>query len=155
MIQKRRHQASQVFKQMSLRLQLDTTNINWELIVDTLKTVGMAYKTAEIHKRAFCNSHTVVFVFDDENLAGFGRAISDGEYQAAIYDVAVLPDYQRKGIGKMIIKTIVDNNPNCNFILYASPGKELFYEKENFKRMKTGMALFVDGERMREKGFIE
>jgi len=140
---------------MNLRIQLDTSNINWDLIVDTLKKVGMGYHTTEIHKRAFCKSHTVVFVFDEENLVGFGRAISDGEYQAAIYDVAVLPNYQGKGIGKMIIKTIVDNNPDCNFILYASPGKEQFYEKENFKRMKTGMALFIDGERMQRNGFIE
>lgn len=94
-------------------------------------------------------------MFDEDNLVGFGRAISDGEYQAAIYDVAVLPSYQGKGIGKMIIRTIVDNNADCNFILYASPGKEPFYEKENFKRMKTGMALFIDEERMQRNGFIE
>lgn len=140
---------------MNLRLQLDTTNINWDLVVDTLKKVGMGHHTTEIHKRAFSNSNTVVFVFDDDNLVGFGRAISDGEYQAAIYDVAVLPNYQGKGIGKMIIKSIVDKNPNCNFILYTSPGKEKFYEKENFKRMKTGMALFIDCERMQRNGFIE
>ncbi|OFX66920.1 MAG: GNAT family N-acetyltransferase [Bacteroidetes bacterium GWE2_29_8] len=140
---------------MNLRLQFDTTNINWDIVVDTLQKVGMVYHANEIHKRAFNNSHTVVFVFDEENLIGFGRAISDGEYQAAIYDVAVLPDYQRKGIGKMIIQYIIKNNPNCNFILYASPGKEKFYEKENFRQMKTGMALFFNGKKMRENGFTE
>jgi len=140
---------------MNLRLQLDTTNINWDLVVDILQKVGMAYHTPEIHNRAFNNSHTVVFIFDEENLIGFGRALSDGEYQASIYDVAVLPNYQGKGIGKMIIQTIVENIPNCNFILYASPGKEKFYEKENFKRMKTGMALFINGERMQRNGFTE
>lgn len=140
---------------MNIRLQLDTANINWDLVVETLQEVGMANYASEIHKRAFCNSHTVVFVFDEENLIGFGRAISDGEYQAAIYDVAVLPKYQGKGIGKMIIQTILDKNSNCNFILYASPGKEKFYEKENFKRMKTGMALFINGDRMQRSGFTE
>jgi GNAT superfamily N-acetyltransferase len=138
---------------MNIRLQLDTTNINWDTVVDTLQKVGMAYYTNEIHKRAFNNSHSVVFVFDEENLIGFGRAISDGEYQAAIYDVAVLPGYQGKGIGKMIVQAIVKNTPGCNFILYASPGKEQFYEKENFRRMKTGMALFTNGERMQANGF--
>lgn len=140
---------------MNLRLQLDTTNINWDLVVDLLQEVGMMYYTIEIHKRAFNNSHTVVFIFDDKNLVGFGRALSDGAYQAAIYDVAVRPDYQGKGIGKKIIQTIVENIPNCNFILYASPGKEKFYEKENFKRMKTGMALFINRERMQKNGFTE
>ena len=140
---------------MNLRLQIDTANINWDLVVEILQKAGMAYYTAEIHKRAFSNSQVVVFVFDKENLVGFGRAISDGEYQAAIYDVAVIPDFQGKGIGKMIIQTIVEKIPNCNFILYASPGKETFYEKENFKRMKTGMALFINSERMQRNGFTE
>jgi len=63
--------------------------------------------------------------------------------------------WQGKGIGKKIIQTIVENIPNCNFILYASPGKEKFYEKENFKRMKTGMAFFINGERMQRNGFTE
>ena len=140
---------------MNLRLQLDTANINWDLVVEILQKVGMAYYAPEIHKRAFSNSQVVVFVFDEENLVGFGRAISDGEYQAAIYDVAVRPDCQGKGIGKMIVRTIIEKIPNCNFILYASPGKEQFYEKENFKRMKTGMALFMNGERMQRNGFTE
>ena len=38
------------------------------------------------------------------SLIGFGRAISDGEYQGAIYDVAVLPENQGKGVGRVIKK---------------------------------------------------
>jgi hypothetical protein len=45
-----------------------------------------------------------------------------------------------------------NNPPDQNMI---SPGKEKFYEKENFKRMKTGMALFINGERMQRNGFTE
>jgi ribosomal protein S18 acetylase RimI-like enzyme len=140
---------------MNLRFQFDTQKINWELVSGILQKVGMAFHAGEKHKRAFSNSHTVVFVFDNENLIGFGRVISDGEYQAAIYDVAILPEYQRKGIGKMIIQHIVDKTPGCNYILYAAPGKELFYEKIDFRRLKTGMALFVNRERMQQNGFTE
>ena len=78
---------------MNLRIQHDTRDIDWELVVDILREVGMGYRTAEIHKQAFNNSYAVVFVFDEERLIGFGRAISDGVYQAAVYDVAVIPDY--------------------------------------------------------------
>ncbi len=140
---------------MKQRLQFDTSNINWDLVVDILQKTGMANYAAEIHKIAFNNSYTVVFVFDDENMIGFGRAISDGAYQAAIYDVAVLPDYQGRGIGKMIVQNIVQKCPGCNFILYSAPGKETFYEKVNFRRMKTGMALFKDIEKMKKNGFTE
>ena len=140
---------------MNIKIQNDCSNIDWNYITNTLKAVGMAYFDAEMHKKAFENSHTVVFVFDEDKLIGFGRAISDGAYQAAIYDVAVLPEYQGKGIGRLIVENIIKNIPNCNFILYAAPGKEKFYEKLNFRRMKTGMALFRNADLLRSKGFTE
>jgi len=140
---------------MELRIEDETTNIVWDNVVEILKNAGMSNYSSEIHERAFNNSHSTVFIFDNETLVAFGRAISDGEYQSAIYDIAVSPEYQGLGIGRLIIKNLVKKSPNCNFILYASPGKELFYEKENFKKMKTGMALFVNSERMQKNGFIE
>ena len=140
---------------MNLKLQYNSSNIDWNNVSEILKKVGMAYFEGEIHKKAFENSHTVVFAFDDDKLIGFGRAISDGAYQAAIYDVAVLPEYQGKKVGATIVNSILKCIPQCNFILYASPGKEIFYEKLNFKKMKTGMALFLNNEKMQIKGFIE
>ena len=122
------------------------------LISPELKTRGFY---ASSYKKCFENSHTVIFVFDNEKLIGFGRAISDGVYQAAIYDVAVLPEYQGKKIGRLIVEHILNSIPQCNFILYASPGKESFYEKLNFKKMKTGMASFRYPEMMQKKGFTE
>ncbi len=88
-------------------------------------------------------------------MIGFGRAISDGAYQAAIYDVAVNPEFQKKGLGNIIIENILERLPECNIILYASPGKEGFYIKNDFRKMKTGMALFTNAQTMSEKGFTE
>ncbi|WP_027623005.1 GNAT family N-acetyltransferase [Clostridium lundense] len=140
---------------MKLRIQCNCSNIDWNCVSDILKKVGMAYFEGEVHKKAFENSYTVVFVFDDEKLIGFGRAISDGIYQAAIYDVAVLPEYQGENMGKTIVNSILKSIPKCNFILYASPGKEAFYENLGFRKMKTGMALFYNAEKMHTRGFIE
>ena len=140
---------------MNLRFQHDCTNIDWEYVSEVLRTVGMASHSGVIHQKAFGNSHTVLFVFDSDKIVGFGRALSDGAYQAAIYDVAVLPEYQGKGIGRMIVNSIVKELPQCNIILYAAPGKDAFYKTMNFKRMKTGMALFLDAETMQGKGFVE
>ena len=88
-------------------------------------------------------------------MIGFGRAISGGVYQAAIYDCAVVPDFQGKGIGRIIMKNILSKVSHCNVILYASPGKEGFYQKHEFRKMKTGMARFIKSEPMRERGFTE
>ena len=133
---------------MELKIRNDCSEIDWQIIADSLKKVGMAYHEPEVHKRAFEASHTTVFIYENSQLLGFGRALSDGEYQGAIYDVAVLPEAQGKGIGKIIIESIKDNLPSCNLILYATPGMEGFYKKLDFGLMKTGMAIFTNPQTM-------
>ena len=135
---------------MEQKIKTDCSGIDWQVIADTLKKVGMAYHEPEVHKRAFEVSHTTVFIYEESKLIGFGRAISDSEYQGAIYDVAVLPEAQGKGIGKVIIQAILDRLPNCNIILYATPGTEGFYKKLGFGVMKTGMAVFTTPQAMKK-----
>ena len=129
--------------------------MDWKIVSETLKNVGMAYDKPEIHRQAFENSHTTVFIYCGDQLIGFGRAISDGVYQAAVYDVAVIPEFQRKGFGTIIIQNILDRVSQCNVILYTSPGREAFYKTLGLRKMKTGMALFRKVEEMKEKGFTE
>jgi GNAT superfamily N-acetyltransferase len=124
-------------------------------VADILEQVDMAHYAPEVHAKAFRASHTTVFVYDGDRLVGFGRAISDGAYQAAVYDCAVLPEYQGHKLGSRIMNAVLDGVGNCNVILYAAPGKEGFYQKQGFSRMKTGMARFVRPDIMRERGFIE
>ena len=133
---------------MELRIKTGCDDIDWVEIADSLKRVGMAYHAPEVHQRAFEASHTTVFVYENTTLLGFGRAISDGEYQGAIYDVAVLPEAQGKGVGRIIIETIQNRLPNCNLILYATPGMEGFYKKMGFGQMKTGVAIFTNSQAM-------
>lgn len=139
---------------MNVKIQRNCENINWNDVQSILKTVGMSYVDVNTHRVSFENSYTVVFVFDDNKLIGFGRAISDGVRNSSIYDVAVLPEYQGENIGRLIIENIIKNTPNCNFILYASPGKEGFYEHLGFYKLKTGMGYFFDLEKAKSKEFI-
>ncbi|MBI4633569.1 MAG: GNAT family N-acetyltransferase [Deltaproteobacteria bacterium] len=139
---------------MDYTIQEHCKNIDWTLVRDSLKNAGMAYCDPDIHKKAFQNSFSVVFVFHEGKMVGFGRALSDGAYQAAVYDIVVVPEFQNKGIGRMIMETILKKLPNCNTILYARPGKEEFYYRLGFRLMKTGLARFVDPARMEERNFI-
>jgi len=140
---------------MEVDVKQDCAGVDWKAVSETLKCVGMGYYEPDVHKRAFEASHTTVFVYHADRLIGFGRAISDGAYQAAIYDCAVLPEFQGKGIGTTIMKNILPRISHCNIILYASPGKEGFYQKYGFRKMKTGMAYFKKNEAMRDRGFTE
>jgi GNAT superfamily N-acetyltransferase len=140
---------------METEIRFDCTEVDWNVVSETLRLVGMAYYAPDLHRQAFSASHTTVFAWHAGRLIGFGRAISDGMYQAAIYDVAVVPEYQAKGVGTRIMQSLLAGLSHCNIILYASPGKEGFYRSLQFRNMKTAMALFTRPAVMTEKGFTE
>ncbi len=140
---------------MQLEIHRNCTGVDWKKVPHILKSVGMAHHQPEIHHKAFEASYAVAFIYESGKLIGCGRAISDGAYQAAVYDCAVLPSYQGKGLGKRIMEEILNQIESCNVILYASPGKEGFYEKLGFRVMKTGMARFLRSKTMHERGFTK
>jgi len=140
---------------MDIDLRQDCSGVDWNSVAEILKAVGMAHYAPDLHRKAFETSAATVFVYHDDRLVGFGRAISDGAYQAAIYDCAVLPEFQGRGIGKAVMNNILSRLPGCNVMLYASPGKEGFYERHGFRKMKTGMAHFNNAMAMAAKGFTE
>ena len=140
---------------MDVEIKYDCGGADWQAITDMLQRVGMTHYEPDLHQKAFENSAVTVFIYHENQLIGFGRAISDDAYQAAIYDVVVAPEFQRRGLGHTIIETILTRLPPCNIILYASPGKEAFYEKHGLRKMKTGMARFTNADRMRARGFTE
>lgn len=140
---------------MNIEYRNNCENIDWSRVASLLNEVGMSSTTPEIHKISFDKSYSVLFVFHEDKMIGMGRVISDGVRQSAIYDIAVDPVYQGYGIGKEIISRLMAETPDCNFILYASPGKEDFYRRLGFRKMKTGMAFFADPDRMTDGVFVE
>jgi N-acetylglutamate synthase-like GNAT family acetyltransferase len=123
------------------------------------------YKAARLGERsqdqivkAFQNSRYAVFVLDGERLIGAGRAFGDEVDCAVICDLAVHPDAQGKGVGEKILEALKHKvRHHRRIILYTKPGKEDFYLKRGFNRMKTAMlsSFVVPIERNREAGIIE
>ena len=140
---------------MQYRVQKNCENIDWAAVSNLLQEAGLANHPADLVGKAFQNSYCVVFVFDNDLLIGVGRVISDGAYEAAMYDIAVYPSYQGKKIGKMIVNELHKELSGISIILFARPGKELFYKNLGYSKLLTGMAKFNNESRMREKGFIE
>ncbi len=140
---------------MQLKIQHNCIGVDGDKLSNILQNVGMAHHSSEAHCKAIQSSYAVVFLYDSGKLIGFGRANSDGAYQAAVYDCAVLPTYQGKGLGKRIMEEILSQVETCNVILYASPGKEGFYEKLGFSKLRTGMARLLHSETMHNRGFTQ
>lgn len=140
---------------MDYRIEHNLTDINFEEVCDVIHKAGLSTHAADLTKKAFENSYVTVFVFDGDKLIGTGRAISDGVYQAGIYDIAVLPEYQGKAIGKGIMEELHKKLEGFNVILYARPTAVDFYRKLGYSKMLTGMAKFKNEASMRERKFIK
>lgn len=140
---------------MSYNVKVNCDNINYEAVHEVIQRSGLSTRSIELTKRAFEGSSLKVFVFDEDKLIATGRAISDGVYQAAIYDIAVLPEYQKDGVGKLLIEEINKRLEGFNILLYAKPTAVGFYKKLGYYNMKTGMARFKDVSIALQKGFIE
>lgn len=139
----------------SFEYKFSCSDVNWSDVRNLLKKVGMAIIPQDSLKKAFENSFAIIFVLKEGKLVGMGRAISDGVCQAALYHVAVDPEYQGIGLGRTITNRLCDKLTGCNIILYTVPGTEVFYEKLHFRKMLTGMARFVNEERAVNRGVIE
>jgi GNAT superfamily N-acetyltransferase len=142
---------------MDIRLQFNTESVNWQEAAEVIRLAPLAIREPEQLHRSFANSYVACFAFDSNRLVGMGRAICDGEFHAALYDLVVLPEYQASGIGKAIVEAIHDRLPKSlsTIILYANPGKEPFYEKLGYHRLLTGMIRPGDVKKYREKGHIK
>ena len=141
---------------MECSIKYGTDDIDWVALCEIFRLAPLGTRDPEKLKIASENSPTVCSVFLDKSIIGFGRAISDGQYQSAIYDVVILPEYQNKGIGKSIMAALLEKLPkSAPVLIFSSPGKQDFYRKLGFGNLKTGMGLFPNPEMSRAKGYLE
>ncbi len=69
---------------------------------------------------------------DGERLVGYARAISDGAFNAYVSTVAVLPDCQGRGIGRELVRRLMDGRDHIQFVLHAAPERHPFYLRCGF-----------------------
>lgn len=140
---------------MSIHWTNDLSGADWEEIAALYHAAPLGDKNPADLKTVFCNSMYCCFAYDDATLVGAGRVLADGCDCAYLCDVAVLPDYQGKGLGQEIIERLLEaSRSHKKIILYAVPGKESFYGKFGFKRMTTAMAIFQDQESAQTRGYL-
>ena len=141
---------------MNISLNYGTANIDWVALCEVFRLAPLGTREPEKLKLAAMNSHTVCSAYADRRIIGFGRALSDGEYQSAIYDVVVLPEFQKQGVGRSIMEALLEKLPkNAPVLIYAAPGKQDFYRQFGFGNLKTGMGLFPNPAMSRAKGYLE
>ncbi|MGE4291745.1 MAG: GNAT family N-acetyltransferase [Desulfovibrio sp.] len=139
---------------MPLRLTFDASEVDWDEAAKLISSTLAQREPAPL-RAAFEHSQVAVFAWDKTRLAGMGRALDDGVYQAALYDICLLPEYQGHGHGRVLLQALLDRINGATVLLFAVPGKEAFYERFGFQAMVTAMARFQDPERMLRQGYLK
>ncbi|RXJ04363.1 GNAT family N-acetyltransferase [Anaerobacillus alkaliphilus] len=97
----------------------------------------------DTHLRLLENSSHVVLAVDEESnsVVGFITAISDGVLSAYIPFLEVLPDYQNRGIGKELVKRMMEQLEDIYMIdLMCDQELQPYYEKLGMIK-STGMVF--------------
>jgi GNAT superfamily N-acetyltransferase len=134
----------------------DLAAVDLEELSRLYRIAPLGDKPPDALATVFGNSRYMCFVYAGDALVGVGRALADGLDCAYIADVAVHPDHQGHGLGKAIMRRLVElSQGHKKIILYANPGTEGFYGDLGFLRMNTAMAIWRDPERAVESGLLK
>nr|AYR06572.1 GCN5-like N-acetyltransferase [Rhodogorgon sp.] len=121
-------------------------NINLYDLEELCDAVGWVRRPLRKVKTAIEHSFLTISLFYQQNntrkLIAFARATSDNAFNATIWDVVVHPEYQGKGLGKTLIKQIVQQLRyyDINTItLFADPEVINFYKGLGFTADPDGV----------------
>lgn len=133
-----------------------TESVNWSELSGMYRLAPLGNKSPEWLETAFSNSMFKFFARENNTLVAAGRAVADGVDCSCICDIAVHPSHQGRGLGREVIERLVAaSQGHRKVILYAVPGKEDFYRRFGFRRMKTAMAIFDNGDQAAADGYTD
>jgi len=90
-------------------------------------------------KKCLANSDVIVSLWVGNKIVGFGRALTDEIYRGVLWDIVIDQNYQGKGFGKLIIKSLLSSKKikNTKKLYLMTTNKKLFYSQLDFKEVTT------------------
>lgn len=78
--------------------------------------------------------------YDDNKLIGFIRCVGDGEHILVVQDLIVDPEYQKRGIGTYLFKTILQKYYQVRMFMAITDIEDIvdnkFYQTFNMKKLE-------------------
>ena len=133
-----------------------THAVNWSDLSEMYRLAPLGNKSPGWLETAFANSMFKFFALENDTPVAAGRAVADGVDCSYICDIAVHPSHQGRGLGREVIERLIAaSQGHRKIILYAVPGKEDFYRRFGFRRMRTAMAIFDDPDQAASHGYTD
>jgi len=115
-----------------------------ELFLEVYNKTKLKRNNKEQVMQAFMNSQIVVSAWIDDRPVAVGRAISDFKMYSSIFDIVVDPNFQKMGLGKEIMKCLLQRLDGTLVYLTSTFGNEKFYKNLGFRFHKSAMALYPE-----------
>ena len=96
-------------------------------------------RTIKDLKKCLANSDVIVSLWMGDEIVGFGRALTDGIYRGVLWDIVIDQNYQGKGFGKLIVKSLLSSKKikNTKKLYLMTTNKKLFYSQLDFKEVTS------------------
>ena len=121
-------------------MKIEINTLTPELFLELYSSVGWEPPCIELVREALINTITTFTVYDCEHAVGMVRLIGDGGMSFYIKDFAVIPSYQSKGVGTLLIESLEKYiresiSPEWAVSLELISTKEAvpFYKKKGFE----------------------
>lgn len=118
---------------------IKTNTINVQDYLSIRAKVGWKELLQIQAQRALEHSICIVGAYEDDQLIGMGRIVGDGAVICYIQDLIVDPEYQGKGIGSLLLNSLIDyveqlseKDSQMMLCLMCAKGREEFYKKHGF-----------------------
>ena len=132
---------------LSINYTIEPPN-NFEQLLTLYESLGWNSLELTINDlERMCNqSWYAIYAFDEKQLVGMGRVISDGVITGVVCGLSVLPSYQSEGIGKEMVNRIIHHCEQNRVIpqLMCVESLEPYYENFGFKKFTIGMSKNIN-----------
>ena len=97
---------------------------------------------AERIEKMYANSNLIVTAWDNDQLIGVSRCITDWVWSCYLADLAIHPDYQKAGIGKKLIDLTQEKVGDQSMVLLLSVPTALdYYPKVGFTKQESSFII--------------
>ncbi|MFD2671864.1 GNAT family N-acetyltransferase [Marinicrinis sediminis] len=120
------------------------TTIEAEELSKLFKASGIKRPSDDLDrlKRMIENADILITAWDRNKLVGVARAITDYSYCCYLSDLAINQEYQKKGIGRELIRLVQQHiGEEVVLLLLSSPTAMEYYPKIGFEAIENGFII--------------
>lgn len=129
---------------MTITYKFDLVNVDWDEIKAKVAEDHFDNgRTAEQLKKSFENSFATCFAYDDSQIIGKARALSDGVCNAYIVDVWTYSPYRHRGIASKMMNQLMEKLQGQHVYLFTDEDTVKFYRQLGFKEWEIGLGRVV------------